>query len=67
MVTEAMHTWAAGMKEQLIKIEISMKATSKESLRSAVRTMNDIAITAENKATKVCTHTYRAARSNREN
>ena len=22
MVTEAMHTWAAGMKEQLIKIEI---------------------------------------------
>jgi hypothetical protein len=25
MVTEAMHTWAAGMKEQLIKIEINMK------------------------------------------
>jgi hypothetical protein len=63
-----MHTWAAGLKEQSIKVEINMKATSKESLRSAVRTMNDIAITAESKATKVCTHTYdRAARSNREN
>ena len=36
MVTEAMHTWAAGMKEQLIKIEINMKATSKESLNKAV-------------------------------
>ena len=36
MVTEAMHTWAAGMKEQLIKIEINMKATSKESLNEAV-------------------------------
>jgi hypothetical protein len=27
---------AAGMKEQLIKIEINMKATSKESLNAAV-------------------------------
>ena len=36
MVTEAMHTWAAGMKEQLIKIEINMKATSKESLNAKV-------------------------------
>ena len=26
MVTKAMHTWAAGMKEQLIKIEINMSA-----------------------------------------
>ena len=51
-VTEAMHTWAAGMKEQLIRIEINMKATSKESLRSAVRTMNDIEITAEKKLQK---------------
>ena len=31
MVMEAKHTWAAGMKEQLIKIEINMKATSKDS------------------------------------
>jgi hypothetical protein len=36
MVTEAMHTWAAGLKEQLIKIEINMKATSKESLNAKV-------------------------------
>ena len=31
-----MHTWAAGLKEQLIKIEINMKATSKESLNAKV-------------------------------
>jgi hypothetical protein len=36
MVTEAMHTWAAGLKEQLIKIEINMKATSKERLNAKV-------------------------------
>ena len=29
--------------------------------------MNDSEFTAENKATKVCTHKYRATRSNREN
>jgi hypothetical protein len=42
MVAEAMHTWAAGMKEQSIRIEINRKATSKESLNKAVRTMKVI-------------------------
>jgi hypothetical protein len=36
MVTEAQHAWAAGIKEQLIKIGIIMKATSKGSLNKAV-------------------------------
>jgi hypothetical protein len=35
-LTPGLPEWAAGMKEQLIKIEINMKATSKESLNAAV-------------------------------
>ena len=38
MVAEAMRTWAA-RKKQLIRIEIDMNATRKESLNDAVQTM----------------------------
>ena len=53
-----MHTWAAGMKEQLIKIEINMKATSKESLNAAGidENIDYIDYSSEQSNKSLCTH-----------
>jgi hypothetical protein len=66
MVTEAMHTWAARMKEQSIRIEINMEATSKESLNKAVNNDRNW-YSREQSNTSLYTHKYRATRSTREN